>query len=100
MNVVSDRAFEAVLKENLLTREQFRTMKGYDKKQMERHIASIYRSGFEDGYKAAEDKPSDELNVEWSDILQRIAEVKGVGGKLLTAIDQHIREVFEDERDD
>lgn len=100
MSVVSDKAFEIVLKNSLLTREQFRIMKSYNKKQMERHIASIYRSGFEDGYEAAENKPSDERNIEWPDILQRIAEVKGVGGKLLTAIDQHIREVFEDERAD
>lgn len=100
MNVVSDKALEAVLKESLLTRDKFRALKGFDKKQMERYIASIYRSGFEDGYKASEDKPSDERNVEWPDILQRIAEVKGVGGKLLTAIDQHIREAFEDERID
>ncbi len=99
MNVVSDKAFEAVLKESLLTREQFRILKGYDKKQMERHIASVYRSGFEDGYEAAENRPSDQMNVEWPDILQRIAEVKGVGEKLLSAIDQHVREVFEDEID-
>lgn len=94
--IVSDNAFEKVLKENLLSRDKFRALKSFDKKQMERYIASIYRSGFEDGYKAAEEKPSDERNIEWPDILQRIAEVKGVGGKLLTAIDQHIRQVFED----
>lgn len=99
MNVVSDKAFEAVLKDSLLTREQFRILKGYDKKQMERHIASVYRSGFEDGYEAAENRPSDQTNVEWPDILQRIAEVKGVGQRLLSAIDQHVREVFEDEND-
>lgn len=100
MSVVSERAFEIVLKDSLLTRDKFRALKSFDKKQMERYIASIYRSGFEDGYKAAEEKPSEERNIEWPDILQRIAEVKGVGGKLLTAIDQHVREVFEDERTD
>lgn len=98
--VVSDNAFEKVLKENLLTRDKFRALKSFDKKQMERYIASIYRSGFEDGYKAAEEKPSDERNIEWPDILQRIAEVKGVGQRLLAAIDQHVREVFEDEHTD
>ena len=97
MNVVSDRAFEAVLKDSLLTRDKFRALKSFDKKQMERYIASIYRSGFEDGYKASEEKPSEERNIEWPDILQRIAEVKGVGEKLITAIDKHVREVFEDE---
>lgn len=94
--VVSDNAFEKVLKENLLSRDKFRALKSFDKKQMERYIASVYRSGFEDGYKAAEEKPSEEQNVEWPEILQRIAEVKGVGEKLLTAIDKHVREVFED----
>lgn len=93
--IVSDKAFESVLNENLLTREQFRRLKAYDKKQMERHIASVYKSGFEDGYDAAENKPSDEVKVSWEDVLKRIGEVKGVGPVLLHKIDDAVRGEFE-----
>ena len=49
---VSNEAFEAAVSGGLLSREKYRSIKGFDRKQMERYIASIYRSGFEDGAEA------------------------------------------------
>ena len=92
--IVSDNAFEKVLKENLLSRDKFRALKSFDKKQMERYIASIYRSGFEDGYQSSME--CEEEKVQWEDILKHISEVKGVGEKLLNAIDEHVRSVYGD----
>lgn len=105
---VSDAAFEEAVSGGLLSREKHRTIKQFDRKQMERYIASIYRSGFEDGAAAVEKavrdeaaarhtNPEDEyeeVKADWEDVLRIIGEVKGTTPELIADIDRKLREVF------
>ena len=75
---------------------------------MERYIASIYRSGFEDGASACEEalrkeasakhtNPDDEyeeVKADWEDVLRIIGEVKGMTPKMLSDIDRRLKECF------
>lgn len=108
MGVVSENAFEEAVSGGLLTREKHRTIKQFDRKTMERYIASIYRSGFEDGAEAVgkairqeaaarhtnPDDEYEEVKADWEDVLRVIAEVKGMTPKLLEDIDTRLKEVF------
>ena len=100
--MVSDKALETVLKESLLTREQFRILKGYDKKQMERFIAIIYRNGLEDGLNAIQSRAEEEIEqaddeerVGWEAIMDEIKKVKGVDASLAERINAAITERFD-----
>jgi len=108
MLTVSDTAFEEAVNGGILSREKHRAIKGFDRKQMERYIASIYRSGFEDGCNAIynsvqteaaakHSNPEDEfeeVKADWDDVLRLIGEVKGATPELLRDIDKKLREVF------
>ena len=108
MTVVSDIAFEEAVSGGLLTRDKYRAIKQFSRREMERYIASIYRSGFEDGATAVEkairdeaaakhSNPEDEyeeVKADWEDVLRIIGEVKGTTPELLAAIDEKLREVF------
>ena len=99
---VSDEAFEEVTSGGLLSREKHRKIKGFDRKTMERYIASIYRSGFEDGAEAVEkaikeeasNDEYEEVKADWEDVLRIIGEVKGTTPELLSEIDKKLKEVF------
>lgn len=105
---VSEEAFEAAVNGGLLSREKHRAIKGFDRKQMERYIASIYRSGFEDGCNAIYDSvqaeaaakhsnPEDEyeeVKADWDDVLRLIGEVRGMTPTLLKDIDTKLKECF------
>ena len=105
---VSDKAFEEAVSGGLLTREKHRAIKQFSRKEMERYIASIYKSGFEDGcgaiYKAVQDEaaakhsnPEDEyeeVKADWEDVLRLIGEVKGTTPELLADIDRKLRDAF------
>ena len=104
---VTDEAFELVCS-GILSRERHRAVKKFDRKQMERYIASIYRSGFEDGAEACEkairgeaaakhanpDDEYEEVKADWEDVLRVIGEVKGMTPKLLEDIDTRLKECF------
>lgn len=96
---VSEEAFESVLHGGLLTREQYRKIKNYNRQQMERWTASIYKTGLEDMAKALEEKveqeAEDESKADWEDVLRIIGEVKGIGAKRLEEIDRKVREAME-----
>ena len=105
---VSNEAFESAVSGGLLSREKYRGIKGFDRRQMERYIASIYRSGFEDGASACEEalrkeasakhtNPDDEyeeVKADWEDVLRIIGEVKGMTPKMLSDIDRRLKECF------
>lgn len=105
---VSDAAFEEAVSGGLLTREKHRSIKQFDRRTMERYIASIYRSGFEDGAEAVEnairmeaaakhtnpDDEYEEVKADWEDVLRIIGEVKGMTPKLLQDIDTKLKECF------
>ena len=106
---VSDEAFESVLKDGgLINREKHRAIQRFDRRQMERYIASIYRSGFEDGCNAVQKAVADEaaakhtnpedeyeeVKADWDDVLRIIGSVKGMSGEMLKSIDERLREVM------
>ena len=106
---ISDESFERVLADgSLINREKHRAIRQFDRKQMERYIASIYRSGSEDGITAVQeamkteaaakhsdpDLEYDEVQVGWEDVMRLIAEVKGTTPELLKAIDERLRGEF------
>lgn len=98
---VSDEAFAEATKGSLLTRDQYRTIKGYNKREMELYMASIYRSGFDGcaeamqkrAEEAAEAEETEEVKRDWEDVLRMIAEVRGMTPEMLTEIDERMRAV-------
>lgn len=109
---VSDEAFEDAISGGVMSRDTYRRLKQADRKGIERYIASVYRSGFEDGYNEAcnsvgeqikaeaaakfsnPDAEYEEVKADWEDVLRIIAEVKGMTPKLTAAIDEKLREVM------
>lgn len=69
-----------------ITREQYKSFKRMDHKQMENFIINIYNEGYEDGKEAAGKK------VKPSDIAVAIMEVPGIGTKkaaeIMTAVNK------------
>lgn len=99
---VSEEAVDSVVKQGLLTRDKYRTVKGYDKKQMERFIAIIYRNGLEDGLNAIQSRAEEEIEqaddeerVGWEAIMDEIKKVKGVDASLAERINAAITERFD-----
>ena len=98
---VSDEAFAEATRGSLLTRDQYRAIKGYNRREMELYIASIYRSGFDGCAKAmqkkaeeaAEAEETEEVKRDWEDVLRMIAEVRGMTPEMLTEIDERMRAV-------
>ena len=70
-------------------------------------MINLYKAAFEDGIKeierrfdikfveaAEDDLPFAEITVEWEEVLETIAEVKGVGPKILANIDKKLKEKY------
>lgn len=100
---VSDEAVEAVLSELRINREKRRRIQSMSREELQRYVTNLYKIGIEDGteacYKALmrereRAEESEEVAVDWEDVLNVIAQVKGVGANLITAIDSKLREVF------
>ena len=88
-----------------LTREKWRRLKNASKEDMLRYILVVYKEGFQAGCDAVTDRikaehveafdpDTEEVQIDWQDILDLIGEVKGIGPKLKTAIDEKLREVY------
>lgn len=105
--MVSDEAVENALNSGVLniTRDKWRKLKNYTRDEFLRYIVSIYRDGFQAGcdaitnkikadYVESYDPETEEVQVNWEDILALIAEVKGVSPELLSAIDSKMKEVY------
>lgn len=99
---VSDEAFAEATKGQLLSREQYRRIKSMSRRELEIMIANVYRNGFDDcaeamqkkAEEAAEAEETEEVKADWDDVLRVIGEVKGIGPKMLDAIDQKMKEVM------
>ena len=102
---VSDSAAEQVVKELKMSREKRRAIQSFSTEQLQRYVVDIYRQGFQAGCDAitnrikaehveAYDPETEEVQIDWEDILALISEVKGVGPKTLSAIDQKLKEAF------
>ena len=104
MGWVSDEAFEAVAAGVLVTRERRREIQHMTREQLQRYLVYLYRAGFEAGADAiqkhlvalshADDENVDEVSVSWDDVLGVIADVKGIGPKMLQKIDEKLRETY------
>ena len=104
---VSDSAVDNALNsgELNLSREKWRKLKNFSREDFLRYIVSIYRDGFQAGCDAitekikadrveAYDPETEEVQIDWQDILDLIGEVKGIGPKLKAAIDEKMKEVY------
>lgn len=90
---VSEEAVAKAIAELVISREQRRTIQKMNASEMTTYLVGVYRSGFEDGAEAMyQQSQEDEVKEDWEDVLSLIGEVKGVGAKLLRAIDEHVRE--------
>lgn len=72
-----------------LNREQYKSVKRMDHKQMETFIVNMYNEGYEAGKKAAE------LRIRASDIAEAIMEVKGVGSKKAAEIMNAVNQLYD-----
>ncbi len=86
--VVSSR--EAVMaKELKLNREQYKSVKRMDHKQMSDFLSKLYNEGYEDGKAAAEPR------IKPSDIATVLIEIKGVGTKKAAEIMAAVNKLYE-----
>lgn len=93
---VSDEAFAEATRGSLLTREQYRIIKGYSRRELELYIASVYRSGFDGCAEAMQRRTeeTEEVKRDWEDVLQIIAGVRGITPEMLEEIDRRVKEAI------
>ncbi|MBQ6232827.1 MAG: hypothetical protein IJJ80_04910 [Clostridia bacterium] len=104
---VSDEAAEAVVAELKVTREKRRGIQSMTQEQLQRYLVYLYRQGFEAGadaiqqhlemiHEQAEEEalPFEDVQVAWEDVLAVIAQVKGIGPKMLEKIDSKLKETY------
>lgn len=72
-----------------ITREQYKSFKRMDHKQIENFIINLYNEGYEDGKEAAGKR------VKPSDIAAAIMEVKGIGTKKAAEIMAAVNKLYE-----
>lgn len=100
MGRVSEAAVARVMAELTMNREKRREIQKLTTEELKRYLVRIYRLGFEDGADACEQaakmeaEQTEEVKADWDDVLRVIAEVKGIGPKILGAIDEKMREAF------
>ena len=104
MSYVSDAAVEAIVSDLRVTREKRRDIQHMTREQLQRYLVTLYRAGFEAGADAiqrhlaalshADDESAEEVSVSWEDVLNVIADVKGIGPKMLKKIDEKLRETY------
>jgi hypothetical protein len=86
------RVKEAIMAKGLkLNREQYKSVKRMDHKQMEDFICNTYNEGHEDGRKAAEPR------IKPSDIATVLIDIKGVGTKKAAEIMAAVNKLYEGE---
>ena len=104
---VSDNAVERLMDELTVNRAKRREIQGMSRQDLQRYLVNLYRAGFEDGAEAiqkhlnviaerkqAQESDVEEVSIGWDEVLGVIADVKGIGPKLIGAIDAKLREVY------
>ncbi len=105
---VSDKAVNRAAEEVIVNREKRRAIQKMSPEDLTRYLIGIYRQGFEDGADAIDQSvrqeaaarhanPDDEyaeVRADWDDVLRLISEVRGVGPKLVAAIDKKLKETY------
>lgn len=105
--IVCDEAVENALSTGILniSREKWKRIKSFTREEFLRYIVSIYRDGFQDGmdtvtekikadHVEAYDPDTEEVQIDWEDILKLIGEVEGVTPEILAKIDKKLKEVY------
>jgi hypothetical protein len=75
------------LKENLITRKQYKEIKKYDRQQMEIFLTNIYKDGFQDGVNAGDNA---DFKIKLVQVLQN---TKGVGEKTIEKVLDTLKEM-------
>lgn len=100
MGRVSEDAVKVATDELVVNREKRRQIQKMTTEELKRYLVRIYRMGFEDGADACEQaarkeaEETEEVKVDWGDVLMVIGEVKGIGPKMLDAIDKKMKEAM------
>lgn len=107
MGYVKPEDFDAVVAGLLITREKRREIQKMSREELQRWVVNLYKVAFEDGIKeierrfeikfveeAEDELPFAETTIEWEDVMRTIAEVKGIGPKILAKIDKKVKETY------
>lgn len=107
MGYVRPEDFDAVVAGLVITRERRREIQKMSRDELQLWVINLYKAAFEDGINQierlfeiryeeadAEAMPFEEISVSWEDVLAVIAEVKGVGPKILAGIDKKLKEKY------
>lgn len=107
MGYVRPEDFDAVVAGLVITRERRREIQKMSRDELQAWVINFYKAAFEDGVNQierlfeiryeeadAEALPFEEISVSWEDVLAVIAEVKGVGPKILANIDKKLKEKY------
>lgn len=103
--VVDESLVQRVLDELTINREKRRRIQGYSRQEMQTFLVTLYRKAFEDGLNALENElakkaeiepedDTDEVQIEWEDVLETIGSVRGVTDELLARIGDKMTERF------
>ena len=76
---------------SFLTREKYKTVKKFDRQEMETFCQSIYMSGYEDGSKAGK---ASVPGIDVGKIFEIVSQTKGIGPKRLEEIRANIEAAF------
>lgn len=68
------------MEKNLINRKMYKEIKKYDRQEMERFLANIYKQGFEDGAEAGDNA---DFKIKLVQVLQN---TKGVGEKTIEKV--------------
>lgn len=107
MGYVRPEDFDAVVAGLVITRERRREIQKMSRDELQAWVINFYKAAFEDGINQierlfeiryeeadAEALPFEEISVSWEDVLAVIAQVKGVGPKILANIDKKLKEKY------
>lgn len=75
------------MEKNLINRKMYKEIKKYDRQEMERFLANIYKQGFEDGAEAGDNA---DFKIKLVQVLQN---TKGVGEKTIEKVLGTVKEM-------
>jgi len=75
------------VEKNLINRKMYKEIKKYDRQEMERFLANIYKQGFEDGAEAGDNA---DFKIKLVQVLQN---TKGVGEKTIEKVLATVKEM-------
>lgn len=75
------------MEKNLINRKMYKEIKKYDRQEMERFLANIYKQGFEDGAEAGDNA---DFKIKLVQVLQN---TKGVGEKTIEKVLATVKEM-------